>query len=77
MYFIIAAFIPQSWNRLIVSEGTSAMEYSPYSAGAMSLAKIIAPIAIMRVDSDFPTKSWKLPVAETLPIFKAFSKNFT
>jgi len=57
MYFAIAFPIPQSRNRLSVIDGTSAIAYNPYSAGAMSLAKIIDPTASMMVDAAFPMKS--------------------
>ena len=76
MYFVIAEPAPQSRNRLIIRDGINAMEYSPYSSGNMSLVRIIVPIAIIVVDVVCPMKSWKLPVAEVLPIFNAFSIGF-
>jgi len=76
MYFVMAEPIPQSWNRLIISDGIRATEYKPYSSGNMSLPKIIVPTAIMMVDVVFPMKSWKLPVAEILPISNALSMGF-
>lgn len=75
-YFVMAEFTPQSRKRFIMSEGIKATEYSPYSAGDNSLARIIVPTAIIAVEAATPTNSWKLPVAETLPIFKAFSIGF-
>jgi len=76
MYFVIAEFTPQSRNRFIIMDGIKAMAYSPYSSGSMSLVRIIVPIAIIVVDVVCPMKSWKLPVAEVLPIFNAFSMGF-
>ena len=73
MYFVMAEFTPQSRKRFIMSEGIKATEYNPYSAGDNSLARIIVPTAIIAVEAATPTNSWKLPVAEILPIFKAFS----
>ena len=57
MYFVIAGVIPQSWNMLIVTDGINAIVYTPYSVGAISLAKIIVPIASTIVDIAFPMKS--------------------
>ena len=73
MYFVMAGPIPQSWNRFIVIDGISATVYNPYSSGNMSLARIIVPTAIIMVEDACPMKSWKLPVAEVLPISKALS----
>ena len=73
MFFVIAEFIPQSLNRIIMSEGTAAIVYKPYSADERSLVRIIVPIAIIRVDVATPTSSWNPPVAEVLPILMAFS----
>jgi len=75
-YFVMAEFTPQSRKRFIMSEGIKAMEYSPYSAGNSNLVRIIVPMAIIAVDVATPMNSWKLPVAEILPIFKAFSNGF-
>jgi hypothetical protein len=74
MYLVIAESTPQSRNRLIVSDGIKTMEYKPYSSGIKSLARIIVPTAIITVDIAVPVNSWKLPAAELLPIFNAFSK---
>jgi hypothetical protein len=71
MYFVMAEFTPQSLNKFIIRDGIKAMEYNPYSSGSMSLVRIIVPTAIIMVDAACPMKSWKLPVAETLPIFNA------
>ena len=76
MYFVMAEFTPQSLNRLIIRGGIKAMVYSPYSSGSMSLVRIIVPMAIIMVDVVCPMNSWKLPVAEVLPIFNAFSMGF-
>jgi len=76
MYLIIAAPTPQSWNKLIIMNGIRAMEYSPYSSGNISLVRITVPTAIIMVETVFPMNSWKLPVAETLPICNALSMLF-
>ena len=76
MYFVMAGPTPQSWNRFIISDGINATEYNPYSAGNMSLANIIVPTAIIIVEDACPMKSWKLPVAEVLPISNALSMVF-
>ena len=73
MYFVMAGLIPQSWNRFIIIDGINATVYNPYSSGNMSLARIIVPTAIIMVEDACPMKSWKLPVAEVLPISNALS----
>ena len=75
-YFVMAEFTPQSRNRFIIRDGIKAMVYNPYSSGNMSLVRIIVPTANIMVDAACPMNSWKLPVAETLPIFNAFSMGF-
>ena len=76
MYLIMAELTPQSWNKLIIMYGIRAMEYSPYSSGSISLVRITVPAAIIMVETVFPMNSWKLPVAETLPICNALSMLF-
>lgn len=48
------------------------MEYRPYSSGVISLARIIVPSAMMRVDVDMPMNSCTLPFAEVLLISTIF-----
>jgi len=76
-YLVMAEFTPQSLKRTSMYDGIKAIEYNPYSSGNMSLAKIIVPTAIIMVDVATPIKSRKLPVAETLPICKALSIDFS
>ena len=76
VYLTMAALIPQSWNRIIIEDGINAMEYSPYSSGSMSLVRIIVPTASISEDVACPMNSWKLPVADALPIFNALSMCF-
>ena len=53
-YLVMAELTPQSLKRIAMYEGTSAIEYSPYSSGVINLARIIVPIAIMMVDVATP-----------------------
>jgi hypothetical protein len=76
MYLVIAEFMPQSLNKLIVSDGINAIAYSPYSAGDKSLVRITVPTAMIMADVATPMSSWKLPVTEVLPISSAFSIAF-
>jgi len=55
-----------------VADGIRATVYSPYSSCVMSLASIMVPIAIMMVEAATPMNSCKLPVADFLPISRAF-----
>jgi hypothetical protein len=73
IYLVIAVFTPISRNKVIVSEGINATLYNPYSAGDISLVRIIVPIAIITVDVATPMSKWKLPVTEVFPISNAFS----
>lgn len=73
MYFVMAVFTPKSRKRIMVVDGINAIAYNPYSSGEISLIKTTVPIASIMVDRTVPAKSWKLAVAETLPIFNAFS----
>ena len=43
----------------------------------MNIPTIIEPIPNARVEAIFPINSWKLPVAESLPIFTALSIVFS
>ena len=74
MLFVVAFLIPQSRNNPNVIEGINAIEYIPYSAGDITRARIMEPIANKMLDIALPIKSWKLPVADAFPMVKALSK---
>ena len=56
-YLVMAELTPQSLKRIAMYDGTSAIEYSPYSSGVISLARIIVPIAIIIVEAATPMNS--------------------
>lgn len=68
----MAEFTPQSLKRMAVADGIRVTVYSPYSSCVMSLASIMVSTAIIMVEAATPMNSWKLPVADFLPISMAF-----
>ena len=71
IYFIIAAFTPQSLNIMMRFGAVKAIVTMPYSDGDSSLAISITPTAEMIDETARPQKRWNPPLAETLAILAA------